>query len=469
MKKIFINILVLGSGLTYAQQQVSTQYSTNAIELYGQDINSGSAKHIGVGGAVGALGGDISSVEQNPAGLGVAINSEVQVTAGVSSFKNTNTFASERTEKDSRFDFQHFSGAFVFNNDQSSKWNRFSIGLNYLNQRLDRINQVNSNQNIAFDVVDETGNITDTYRFAGYADQVEGYKSKFSLNFATAYDNKLYLGLGLNFHESNYQAFSQYAEKSDATGTTYVYDKNGTPYNEIGQGFSLSAGAIYKFNHNVRAGIGYHSPIWYNVDEVYYAANFADDGNVTDYNLYGSNYDMTRGGRLVGSLGFVLDKNFSFGVDYTYHMNNDTKLKPSNYFNADNAFIDQYVANSSELRVGGEYRYDKLKIRAGYNYVQSPYEDITMNIADANNNVSLTTLNKPFLGDVNRFSAGLGYDFGGFYIDAAYQYQTQEAQYLIGNSTYVNRDLFNVDLTNSYAPKAKLNNNLFLLTLGWQF
>ena len=181
MKKIFINILVLGASATYAQQNISTQYATKGIEIYGQDINSGSAKHISVGGAVGALGGDISSTEQNPAGLGVAINSEVQITAAVSSFNNENKFATTRTEKDSEFDFQQFGGTFVFNtNDQ--KWNRFTLGVNYLNQSLNRVNQVNANDNIAFDVTDDNGNITNTYRFAGHADQIEGYKSKFSLN-----------------------------------------------------------------------------------------------------------------------------------------------------------------------------------------------------------------------------------------------------------------------------------------------
>ena len=454
--------------MAYAQQQVNTQYSTNAIELYGQDINSGSAKYIGFGGALGALGGDISSTEQNPAGLGVAINSDVQVSAGVDSYKNTNTFLTNRTDKHSKFDFNQFSGTFVFDiND--SKWNRFTVGINYLNQNLDRINQANANQNISFNAFDDQGNVTDVYRFQGHANQVDGYKSKFSLNFATAYDNKLYLGLGLNFHETNYSSITQYAEKSDNTGNVYVYDLNGTPFSEIGQGFSLSAGAIYKFNHNVRAGLAYHSPVWYNVDENFYAATFNDQGYVNTYDLYGSNYDLTRGGRFVTSLGFVLDKNFSLGVDYTYHMNSDTKLKPSNNFAPNNQFIDQYVTNSSEFRVGGEFRQDKFRARLGYNFVQSPYEDLTLGITDANNFTNTTTLNKPFVGDINRFSAGLGYDFGGFYVDAAYQYQTQKAQYLIGNETFVDRDLYDVSLNDYYAPKAKLDKSLFLVTLGWQF
>lgn len=467
MKKIFISILVLGAGLSYAQQSLNTQYSTNGIEIYGQDINSGSAKYISVGGAVGALGGDISTTEQNPAGLGVAINSEVQITGGINSYKNQNIFATTRTEKDTQFDFQQFGGTFVFNTN-NEKWNRFSIGVNYLNQNLNRINQVNKNDNISFDVVDTDGNITDTYRFAGYANQVDGYKSKFSVNLATAYDNKLYFGLGLNFHETNYQAITQYAERNN-NGDVYVYNLNGTPYSEIGQGFSFSAGAIYKFNHNFRAGVAYHSPVWYQVDEQFYAAGTNDQGDITSYYGYGSNYDLKRGGRVVGSLGFVFAKNFSIGVDYTQHFNSNTEYKPTGNFGPTNQFIEDYVKNSSELRVGGEYRINKFKARLGYNFVESPYKDIQLPIANVMNVVTTQTLNKPFMGDINRFSAGVGYDFGGFYIDAAYQYQTQTSKQLIGNALYVDNDLYSVELNNYYAPEVKLNNNMFLLTLGWQF
>ena len=117
MKKIIVSLCALVGTMAFAQQGkgYDYQYSTNAINLYSQDINSGNAKYIGVGGAVGALGSDINSVEQNPAGLGVAINSEVQITAGVSTFSNKTTFGTSLKENDSNFDFQQFGGTFVFN------------------------------------------------------------------------------------------------------------------------------------------------------------------------------------------------------------------------------------------------------------------------------------------------------------------------------------------------------------------
>lgn len=468
MKKIFLNILVLGSAFTYAQE-ITNGYSRNAIELYGQDNNSGDARYIGVGGAVGALGGSASSTEQNPAGLGVAINSEVQATMGINSFRNENKFGSKYVSKGNEFNFQQFGGAFVFDiND--SKWNRFSIGVNYLYQNLDRVNQTAANKNITFDAVNDEGNVFDNYNFAGYSEQINGYKSKFSVNFATAYDNKLYLGLGLNFHETNYSAYNQYAEQSKNTGNVYVYDQNGSPYNENGQGFSLSVGAIYKFNYNFRAGLAYHSPVWYNVDEQFWAASVNSTNNdVTSYAPYGSSYDLTRGGRVVGSLGFVVGKNFSLGADYTLHTNKGTTLKPKSDYADYNQQLDHNIRNSNEIRIGGEYRIDNLSLRLGYNFVESPYKSININAIDANNNYTLNSINKPYVGDINKISAGVGYDFGGFYIDAAYQYQTYNTKNLIGNALYVDNSLHYVELNDYYINNVKLNNNLFLLTLGWKF
>ena len=468
MKKIIVSLCALVGTMAFAQQGTGydyNQYSTNAINLYSQDINSGNAKYIGVGGAVGALGSDINSVEQNPAGLGVAINSEVQITAGVSTFSNKTTFGTSLKENDSNFDFQQFGGTFVFNNE-GSKWNRFSVGVAYINQRLDNFSSIGTNEGLKF------GNDNrDTWTFGGYIKDIEGYKSKFSLNFGSTYDDKLYVGAGLNFHETNYTAYEQYGERNDKTNQMYAYNLDGSPYSEIGQGFSFSLGAIYKVNHNVRLGAAYHSPVWYNVAEDYYAANGFNDntGTVNNYYMYSSDYDMTRGGRVVGSLGFVVGKNLSLGADYTYHMNNETKLKPSTNFAASNNFINDFVKNSSEARVGAEYRIDRFKVRAGYNYVASPYENINLDVANENNVVSNTSLTKTFMGDINRASFGLGYDFGGFYVDAAYQYQTQKYKQLIGGSNYVDSDNYFVTLNNTYAPEVKLNNNLFLLTVGWQF
>ena len=71
----------------------SAQNAYDAEKLLGNDLN-GTARFVGMGGAMGALGGDISSVNTNPAGLGVNIASDLSLSLSTYSNKNTSTLGS---------------------------------------------------------------------------------------------------------------------------------------------------------------------------------------------------------------------------------------------------------------------------------------------------------------------------------------------------------------------------------------
>ncbi len=72
--------------------------------------------------------------------------------------------------------------------------------------------------------------------------------------------------------------------------------------------------------------------------------------------------------------------------------------------------MDQTLSNTSELRIGGEYKIERLSLRAGYRYEQSPYK------------------NNKTVGDLNGYSAGLGYNFGGTKLDLSYAYAKRNSQ-----------------------------------------
>ena len=48
---------------------------------------SGSARYISMGGAFGALGGDVSAISDNPAGSSVFLNTEIGGTINYNNFK----------------------------------------------------------------------------------------------------------------------------------------------------------------------------------------------------------------------------------------------------------------------------------------------------------------------------------------------------------------------------------------------
>ena len=75
MKKIFIlsALLTTSTGLMHAQGAIDA-YSVSQPDL------KGTARYMGMAGAFGALGGDLSSISQNPAGIGVYRSSDIGFT-----------------------------------------------------------------------------------------------------------------------------------------------------------------------------------------------------------------------------------------------------------------------------------------------------------------------------------------------------------------------------------------------------
>lgn len=473
MKKIIAGFVISAVGILNAQNI----QDLNSMSAHSNEINSGSARYIGMGGAMGALGGDISSTEQNPAGAAVAITSDVNVTIGLSTFKNEARFGNNiyKTDDDS-FDFQNVSANLVFHNP-TSDWNRFAIGIKYSEENFDNWIKLGRNNNIsATYLTNENPEQYTTYTMAGYQDIVESYKIKTSIDFAASYKDQLFLGAGFNFHEIRYDNYVIFDEDTD--GTVYRYNLNGTPYSSRASGISLNVGVIGKIQEIFRLGLAYHSPTWYTKVEEEFFADLELSNNNYYYDYYYSKYDRNSNGRLVASAAVIIDKSLALNADYTLHMNSSSKFKPNRYFTDTNKFLDDYYQTSSEIRVGGEYRIDKFRLRAGYNFVQSPFDDITLKADTGNGTPSTNRFSEIIRGDINRISFGLGYDFGGFYLDAAYQFQNQEYNYIFGNADYIDYDYGENQVYYAALPsnenynfisKIKNKRGLFLLTAGWQF
>lgn len=469
MKKVFAGLIFI-AGMVNAQ----TVQDVNSVPMYSNEINSGSARYMGMGGSMGALGGDMSAIEQNPAGAAVAIASDVNVTLGVDTYTNKTKFGSITNTKDNDFNFKNAAANLVFNTDEEG-WNRFSIGMKFSYESLNnRINMDRNNKITKTEIDEENPDLSTIYTMNGYYDIVEGHKSKASLNFAGSYKDMLYLGLGVNFHEVNYSNYIAFDE--DTNGTVYRYELNGTPYSVLADGVSLNAGVIGRPTEQLRLGLAYHSPVWYTkVQENFWAA-LPEGENQYNYDLFYTEYDRNSNGRLVASAGYVVGKSLALNADYTLHMNGSNKLKPGKYFTDTNAFFKDNLRSGSEIRLGGEYRYDKFRARLGYNYVQSPYKDINLDSDLGDGSQSMRSFSDAFSGDINRFSAGLGYDFGGFYLDFAYQFQSQKYKYVFGNAEYIDVDSESVyqaqlplNAGYNYIADIDRNRGLFLLSMGWQF
>ncbi|MDE7397102.1 MAG: UPF0164 family protein, partial [Muribaculum sp.] len=103
MKKTLLTIIAVSlPALAMAQAAV------DAARMSQLDLR-GTARYVSMGGAFTALGGDISTLNQNPAGLGVYRSNEVNMTLNLdANSTNTSAHGFSGTVDKTRFNFQSF-------------------------------------------------------------------------------------------------------------------------------------------------------------------------------------------------------------------------------------------------------------------------------------------------------------------------------------------------------------------------
>ncbi|MEK7255726.1 MAG: hypothetical protein AAB316_13335, partial [Bacteroidota bacterium] len=130
MKYIICLILIILSLQTGTSQNLSDALRYSTLEV------GGTARTVGIGGAIGALGADFSVLSTNPAGLAAYRASEFTFTPGIeyatvsAGFEETGDFS-----EDDKLNFNFSNIGLVFaTNPLDSKWKTsvFGIGLNRL-------------------------------------------------------------------------------------------------------------------------------------------------------------------------------------------------------------------------------------------------------------------------------------------------------------------------------------------------
>ena len=96
MKKISV-LIALGMLMIAPWGMAQTIY--DGAKLTGKDLN-GTARFVGMGGAMGALGGDISTMGTNPAGIGLYRSSDVMTSFGFSLYGNESQYLGKKFNSD---------------------------------------------------------------------------------------------------------------------------------------------------------------------------------------------------------------------------------------------------------------------------------------------------------------------------------------------------------------------------------
>ena len=123
-----IKYIVMAVALLSAGQAAAQETYENA-KIAGEDLN-GTARYVGMGGALDALGADLSTISSNPAGIGRFRKSKIEGTVGVVSQANAADYPHGDATKVS---FDQLGGVWALRSLDGSSF--LNVGFNYHKSR----------------------------------------------------------------------------------------------------------------------------------------------------------------------------------------------------------------------------------------------------------------------------------------------------------------------------------------------
>lgn len=271
-----------------------------------------------------------------------------------------------------------------------------------------------------------------------------GYNGKVSINIATQYKDNIYLGVNFNSHFIDYNRFIGIYENNSNPGSLVTNIDFENRLKTTGNGFSFQLGAIAKLTPELRIGFAYKTPTWFNLEEEtrqYINSNEApfDIGYISDIINVFPSYKLKTPSNITGSIAYVFGKQGLISFDYSLKDYSNIKFKPTSDpdFAYQNNLISNNLKTTSTYKIGSEYRFKDLSVRAGYRLEESPYK------------------NNSTVGDLTGYSLGLGYNFGRTKLDLTYDTYKRESNY----------QLYDIGLTDF----ANINNQNSNITLSLSF
>jgi hypothetical protein len=478
---------LIALAITLVTSSVFAQNIDDVVR-YSQTNTGGTALSLGMGAATGAIGGDFSSASINPAGLGLYRQSELVISPSIFNFTGNSEYYGT-SESDRKFNFNINNLHLVLhspalNRLKKSGWMGTTIGIGYnkytnLSERYTfrgvndsssivnawvgaanglRLDELPSDLDRAFNayLIDPLNDSANSYtsllgpKFGGITQrgtsESRGRIGETNIAFATNYSNRLYLGATLAIRRIIYENTFTYTERDDADT---IADFNNLKYtrtlNDKAISVALNLGAIYRVADFLRLGVSAYVPLDYSISSNYSydITSSLSDGDHFPGEITGNyKYRLRQPARLTGSAAFILGKRGILSVDYeTVNYAQSKIIEDSGVFDATNDVIRNKLANTGNLRIGGEVRFQDLYLRGGFQLLGSPY-------SNPENNQGITT-----------YSIGGGYRESEFFIDIAYVYGQQEKNYYA----------YNPNLANVSPANISMNRHNVVVSVGTRF
>lgn len=307
-----------------------------------------------------------------------------------------------------------------------------------------------------------------------------GSQSEWNFSYGGNYKDKLYFGLGIGFRTFSYERNNRFLETPIYTEAYQQDVEQGFPYFPVdeqlsinfvenvnlretllidGGGINANLGVIYRPVNELTLGFSYKTPTFYSVTEEYFfdlgsrVTGIQESDNsepfFVDQTIEGnqniSEYTLSTPSRMSGGFSYFFGK-FGFVTADVEYVNYASNSFNSNQFTTDdlNETIDQIMEPVVNYRVGGEFRYNIMRLRLGYAMYADPTQYVDDNLER----------------DRMVFSAGIGVNTPNFFADLAVV------------NTRFSTDFFPyLGAANFPAPFPQSDNNIIntVITVGFNF
>lgn len=232
-------------------------WSQDYFRLGERTIN-GTARYVGMSGAMSAIGGDPSSAHDNPAGLGLYRRSEVTL-----SFDETLDYTWQKDANNNRYNANIFSvpqAAIVLSLPKNNKFlfsyrrlHSYARMMNGVGEYGASLGAILAKLDVNWDIAFCAGNPNRAHNLQL---RESGMVNEYAFNWAINISDSWYVGAGLQIQSYNLSADASYLE--DFVGGTYNINKTSLFYSGVSA--SLSAGLIYRPFEWLRLGVGLQTP-----------------------------------------------------------------------------------------------------------------------------------------------------------------------------------------------------------------
>jgi hypothetical protein len=307
------NTITIAVCLVFAQQAIS-QLPEDALRM-SWNAPSGTARSQAIGGAMGSLGGEVSSLYVNPAGLGFFKVSEIMLTPSLTLAKSDGSYRGTDATSNNLTRFNMNMIGFVSaSNKPERRWlsDAFSIAVNHTANFNNTIYYKGRNDYSSFseayaEELSQSGvSIDDVYssslsmgtKMAVYTYLIDtatlngrlqvvgrpeylaavnqenkittrGGITEIAIGYAANMEDKLYIGGGIGVPIVKYEKRSWFTESDPENNpnNNFNYSRYEEKYTATGAGFNARLGLIYKPAPAVRVGAAIHTPTFYALKE----------------------------------------------------------------------------------------------------------------------------------------------------------------------------------------------------------